>query len=120
MITAYQESRVLTASPAELTVMLYDGAVRFLRQATILYANGDANAAALRIGRADAILDELLGSLNEEASPDMVTDLRRIYLFCKAELVEARRHAEADQVTAVASILADLADAWRQIATGNP
>jgi len=56
---AYREAAVLTASPVQLVVMLYDGVERFLRQAEVVMGEGNVAQAHDRMQRAEAIIDEL-------------------------------------------------------------
>jgi flagellar protein FliS len=112
---AYRESSVLTASPAQLVVMLYDGAGRFLRQAEAALGEGAVAHAHERLGRADAILDELLLTLNKDAG-QIAQRLEGIYVFCKRLLVEARVERSAAKVVQARTLLAELRDAWSQIA----
>ncbi len=116
---AYRESSVLTASPAQLVVMLYDGAGRFLRQAEAALGEGAVAHAHERLGRADAILDELLLTLNKEAG-QIAERLEGIYVFCKRLLVDARVERSAAKVVQARTLLAELRDAWSQIASGAP
>src|SRR5919197_4260859 len=85
----YKESAVLTATPERLVVMLYDGANRFLLQAAAALRAGDLPTSNGRMQRAEAILDELLATLDMSAG-DLAEHLQSIYLFCKRMLVEAR------------------------------
>jgi flagellar protein FliS len=112
---AYRESSVLTASPAQLVVMLYDGAGRFLRQAEAALGEGAVAHAHERLGRADAILDELLLTLNKDAG-QIAQRLEGIYVFCKRLLVEARLEKSSAKVVQARTLLAELRDAWSQIA----
>ena len=61
---AYRESAVLTATPEQLVVMLYDGANRFLTQSAIAMRDGRAGLAGEKLRRAEAIIDELLATLD--------------------------------------------------------
>lgn len=111
---AYQQSSVLTASPEQLVVMLYDGALRFLRQAEASLAEGAWQHANERLTRAEAIVDELLATLNMDAG-ELSTRLQAIYVFCKRCLIEARVERAPGKVTHVIRLLADLREAWAQI-----
>ena len=85
---AYQGAQVLTASPEQLVVMLYDGAIRFLRQAEAALQEGAYLHAHEKLGRCEAILDELLATLNMDAG-ELSVRLQSIYLFCKRSLETA-------------------------------
>jgi flagellar protein FliS len=112
---AYKESAVLTASPEQLVVMLYDGAARFLRQAQAALQEQAWARAGERIGRGEAIIDELLATLNMEAG-EVSERLQAIYVFCKRCLIEARLERDPGKVGHVVRLLADLREAWVQVA----
>ena len=112
---AYLQQAVLTASPGQLVVMLYDGACRFLTQAAHALREGDRTRSHLRLRRAEAIIDELLVTLDMEAG-DIATQLQAIYVFCRRHLHEARIEDDADKIQWVHDQLADLREAWAEIA----
>jgi flagellar secretion chaperone FliS len=111
---AYHETSVLTASPEQLVVMLYDGAGRFLRQAEVTMAQGSYVQAGEKLSRAEAILDELLATLNMAAG-EIAERLQAIYVFCKTRLIEARIERDPARVAQVARLLADLRESWAHI-----
>jgi len=115
---AYRESSVLTASPEQLVVMLYDGALRFLRQTEVAFGEGAWQHGGERMARAEAIIDELLATLNLGAG-ELAHRLQAIYVFCKTHLIEARLQRDSAKVRAVIRLLDDLRDAWAQIAAGG-
>ena len=86
---AYRENSILTASPEQLVVMLYDGAGRFLRQAEGSMIDGSWLQASEKLSRAEAIIDELLATLDMDAG-EVADRLQSIYVFCKTRLIEAR------------------------------
>ena len=114
---AYRESSVLTASPEQLVVMLYDGAGRFLRQADAALGEGAFEHACDRLNRGEAILDELLATLDMDQGV-IAERLQAIYVFCKRCLVEARAERDPAKVRVVVRLLAELREAWAQVATG--
>jgi flagellar protein FliS len=114
---AYKESAVLTASPEQLVVMLYDGAARFLRQAQAALQEQAWTLAGEKIGRGEAIIDELLATLNMDAG-ELSDRLQAIYVFCKRCLIEARLERDPDKVGHVVRLLGDLREAWVQLASG--
>lgn len=112
---AYQQSAVLTAPPERLVLMLYDGAGRFLHQASRALTDADVATANGRLQRAEAIIDELLTSLDPTAG-EVAENLRDLYLFCRRHLAEARIERDPRKIDAVAEMLAGLREAWAQIA----
>lgn len=115
---AYRESSVLTASPEQLVVMLYDGALRFLRQTEAAFGEGAWRHGGDRLTRAEAIVDELLATLNMDAG-ELATRLQAIYVYCKRQMIEARLERDAAKIRTVIRLLDDLRDAWAQLAAGG-
>jgi flagellar secretion chaperone FliS len=111
---AYREASVMTASPEQLVVMLYDGAGRFLTQAEGAMLGGTWLQASEKLSRAEAIIDELLATLDMEAG-EIAERLQAIYVFCKTRLIEARLERDPGRVDQVARLLAELRDAWAHI-----
>jgi flagellar protein FliS len=114
---AYRQQSVLTATPGQLVVMLYDGALRFLLQASTLMADGDRHGADAKLGRAEAIVDELHTSLDKERGGEIASRLEGIYVFCKRLLLEARLERDRAKVEKVAELLSELREAWAEIAS---
>ena len=115
---AYRESAVLTASPEQLVVMLYDGAGRFLRQAEAALSEGAVAHSHDRLNRAEAIIDELLATLDMDQGT-IAERLQAIYIYCKRCLMEGRRERDVAKVRLVARLLGELRDAWAQVAAGG-
>jgi len=111
---AYRENSIMTASPEQLVVMLYDGAGRFLRQAEGSMLEGSWLQASEKLSRAEAIIDELLATLDMDAG-EVADRLQSIYVFCKMRLIEARIERDAVRVDQVARLLCELREAWSQV-----
>jgi flagellar protein FliS len=111
---AYRENSIMTASPEQLVVMLYDGASRFLRQAEGSMIEGSWLKASEKLSRAEAIIDELLATLDMDAG-EVADRLQSIYVFCKTRLIEARIERDAARVDQVARLLSELREAWSQV-----
>jgi flagellar protein FliS len=111
---AYRENSIMTASPEQLVVMLYDGAGRFLRQAEGSMIDGSWLQASEKLSRAEAIIDELLATLDMDAG-EVADRLQSIYVFCKLRLIEARIERDAVRVDQVARLLGELREAWSQV-----
>lgn len=113
---AYRESAVLTASPVQLVVMLYDGANRFLRQATVLYEQGDPIKGGQSIGRARAIVEELLATLDLERGGDIAPRLQGVYVYCLKLMTTAQLEKSTAPLAEVAGLLAELRASWAELA----
>jgi flagellar protein FliS len=112
---AYTESSILTAPPERLVVMLYDGAIRFLKQAAAAERNGHHQLFLERLRRGEAIIDELNVTLDMAQGGEVAARLRSIYLFCKRHLVEAHLKRDASHVDEVVRLLSDLRESWQQL-----
>jgi flagellar secretion chaperone FliS len=108
---AYRESAVLTATPEQLVVMLYDGANRFLMQSAVAMRDGRAGLAGEKLRRAEAIIDELLATLDMSVG-DIAARLQALYVFFKDHLMAARLEQSADKVEEVAGLMRELRSAW--------
>ena len=113
---AYRNSSVMTASPGQLVVMLYDGMARFLKQAEVAAEEGAWGHASDRMTKADAILDELLITLDVEAGGELAQRLQGIYVFCKKLLIESRIERDPEPVRHAARLLRELREAWAEAA----
>ncbi len=112
---AYRESAVLTATPEQLVVMLYDGANRFLTQSAIAMRDGRAGLAGEKLRRAEAIIDELLATLDMSVG-EIADRLQALYLFFKEHLMAARLKQDAGKVDEVACFMRELRSSWAAVA----
>jgi flagellar protein FliS len=113
--SAYRQSAVLTASPEQLVVMLYDGARRFLGQATAAMRAGDVETSHLKLRRAEAIISHLLETLDLDQG-EIAGRLQAIYLFCNRHLNEARIQRDPEKIEQVNALLGELRSAWSTVA----
>jgi flagellar secretion chaperone FliS len=112
---AYRESAVLTATPEQLVVMLYDGANRFLTQSAVAMREGRAGIAGEKLRRAEAIIDELLATLDLSVG-EVAERLQALYLFFQEHLMAARLRQDPGKVDEVARLMRELRSAWAGIA----
>jgi flagellar protein FliS len=111
----YRESAVLTATPEQLVVMLYDGANRFLTQSAVAMRESRPAIAGEKLRRAEAIIDELLATLDMSVG-EIAQQLQSLYLFFKEHLMAARLEQSAPKVEEVARLMRELRTAWAGIA----
>lgn len=111
---AYTEASVLTASPERLVVMLYDGALRFLRQASAAHRSGKFTESRDRVRRAQAVIDELNRSLDPRQG-EVAARLRSIYAFCTRHLIESTAASDPDGYDAVVHLLFELRASWAEL-----
>jgi flagellar secretion chaperone FliS len=112
---AYRQSAVLSASPGELVVMLYDAARRFLRQAGAAMGEGQVERAHVALRRAELIIGQLDGTLDDEQG-QISERLHSIYQFCLAHLNRGRMGQDTRMLEEVSSLLGELRDSWAEVA----
>jgi flagellar protein FliS len=117
---AYQAQAVLTASPGQLVLMLFDGALRFLGQAQEAFASPDTGPRRIErinqsIVRAQNILVELQSTLNLEAGGDYARNLDRLYDYYLRRLLEANLKKTVQPVNEVEGLLRQLRDGWAEM-----
>jgi flagellar protein FliS len=112
---AYRETAVMTASGAQLVVMLYDGALRFLHQAAIAMADRNIELSHNKLRRAEMIIMHLRETL-DLSQGDLPAGLESIYLFCERHLMRARFDRDPAKVEEVSVLLGQLRESWAEIA----
>jgi flagellar protein FliS len=112
---AYRQSAVLAASRGELVVMLYDGARRFLRQATVAMREGQIERAHNTLRRGEMIIAHLDGTLDFEQG-EVSERLHTIYGFCLKHLNSGRTFQDPTKLEEVSELLGELREAWAQVA----
>ena len=118
-IEAYKQNSITTQTPGSLIVLLYQGAVKFLKQAISELEAGDVAAKGESIGRAKDIIHELNISLDMDAGGEVSQNLRALYHFMSGHLTQANTHADAKMIREVIDLLEDLNEGW-QAAAGVP
>ncbi|AKU94729.1 Flagellar biosynthesis protein FliS [Labilithrix luteola] len=112
----YQKVQVATCSPAQLVVMLYDGIIRFATEAVNAMERKDRARAGDRIGRAHAILEELLATLDPSQSPELCENLSGLYAFCMHRLLTANLEQNREAIAEVIALVRPLREAFAEIA----
>ena len=108
----YRNNQILTASQEQILLLLYDGAIRFCRQAIAACESGDHQEKQGRISKTYAIIDEFSNSLNHDIGGEIAIDLERLYDFMMRQLNEARREETPDKLKVVENLLLDLRSTW--------
>lgn len=109
---AYLRTKVMTAKPAELRLMLIDGAIRFTEQAKRGYEAKDFECAYIGTTRAQAILLELVTSLRHDLAPELCKNVAAVYTFLYTSLVKASMEKDIAAVDDVLRILRYERETW--------
>lgn len=108
----YLEQKIMAAKPEELTMMLYDGMVKFLKQSILYNDQKNIEKTNNSIQRAEAIITELNVTLDE--TYEISKNLSDIYVFMKSRLVDANIEKESSIIKEVLELAEELRDTWKQ------
>ncbi|HEX3730954.1 MAG TPA: flagellar export chaperone FliS [Opitutaceae bacterium] len=114
---AYRTNSILTASPGQLVLMLYDGALGALAAARIAFGRPARDLQRFEVinkqlTKARAIVTELQGRLDYTADPEFAQTMFRLYEYYGRRLMEANLRKDAEPVAEVEKLLGEIRDAW--------
>jgi flagellar protein FliS len=110
--SSYLESKVLTATPQRLHLLLIEGAIRFGRQAEEALHRGDELAAAVPLVRVLDILGELLAGVRKTKS-DLTLKIADLYLFLFRQTSKAKINADAAPLAEALRLLEFERQTWQ-------
>ncbi|MCP4613158.1 MAG: flagellar export chaperone FliS [Planctomycetes bacterium] len=114
-ITTYQDNAVTTQSKGRLIVMLYDGAIRFLRLAIKEIENNNYEAKGRYINKAIDILNELNVVLDMDAGGEIAGNLRKLYIFMINRLSQGNVQSDPKLIRDVIKLMEELNSSWKAI-----
>ena len=114
---AYQNSKIMTASPAELTLMLYDGAIKFCNIAVAAIEKNDIEKAHNNIIKVERIINEFQATLDHKYP--VAKDFDNVYNYLKRRLFEANVKKDAEILEEVLKHLTTMRDTWKEVMTIN-
>ncbi len=109
----YNNSKVLTASPAELTLMLYEGAIKFCNIAIVAVEQKDIPKAHTNIVKTQRIVDYLRQTLDMKYP--VAQDFENIYVYLSQRLVEANIKKDKAILEEVNEHLRSVRDTWKEV-----
>jgi flagellar protein FliS len=115
-IATYQDNTVSTQSKGRLIVMLYEGAIRFMKMAIVEMEKQNYEAKGRYINRALDIISELNVVLDMDAGGEIAGNLRQLYIFMTNRLSEANIKCDPQMVREVIKLMEELNRGWRAIA----
>jgi flagellar protein FliS len=110
----YMETTVQTATPAQLLIMLIDGAVRFCKIGIQAIEQNNHSEANLNLGKVQDIVSELIITLDRESS--VADGLLRLYEYFNFRLTEANVQKKTEPAQEVLGYLTELKEVWIQAA----
>ena len=113
----YNNSKILTASPAELTLMLYEGAIKFCNIAIVAIEKKDIEKANYNIIRVQKIIDEFRTTLDMKYP--VAQDFDRVYIYLQKRLVEANLTKDKEILEEVNMHIRSMRDTWKEVMRRN-
>ncbi len=110
---AYNNSKVLTASPAELTLMLYEGAIKFCNIAIMGVEEGDIEKAHNNIMKVERIITEFRATLDEKY--EVSKDFDNVYIYLQQRLQEANLKKDKEILEEILTHLRTMRDTWKEV-----
>lgn len=109
----YKDNRILTASPAELTLMLYEGAIKFCNIAIMALENNDIEKANLNIIKAERIITEFRSTLDFKYSSANQFEL--VYDYIYRRLMEGNVKKDKEIVEEALEYIREMRDTWKEV-----
>lgn len=111
---AYQQTRVETANPLQLVIMMYDGAIRFSNLAKKAMEKKDIQNTNYYLQRTQDIINELIITLNPEAG-EISRNLERLYEYVNYSLIQANLNKDQAMLDNAIAILTTLRSGWVEL-----
>lgn len=113
----YKNSKVLTASPAELTLMLYEGAIKFCNIAILAIEQKEIEKAHINIRKAQKIIEHLMATLDMKYP--VAKDFDNMYQYLLRRLTEANMSKDPEILKEVLTHLHAIRDNWKEVMRVN-
>ena len=110
---AYANNKSMTASPAELTLMLYEGAIKFCNIAIVACENKDIEKAHINIRKTDRIIEEFEITLDDKYP--VAKDFHAVYTYLRSCLRHAMIDKDPETLQEVLKHLRTMRDAWKDV-----
>lgn len=111
----YNEIAIKTANPLQLVVMLYDAAIRSLREAQNHIREKNIEARTKELNQCLSIISELQGCLNIKKGGEIANSLNRLYDYMKRRIFKANIDQSMQPLTEVEGLLENLRSAWGEL-----
>ena len=111
----YKNVQYETASQEQLLLMMYESAIKFCRQACAGLEKNELDYANNKLQRVQAIIDELIISLDMERGGGLARNLYTLYEYIKYSLIKANLKKDPAIINEVLVILQDLNESWEQV-----
>lgn len=110
---AYANNKIMTATPGELTLMLYEGAIKFCNIAIDALEKKELEKAHVNIVKVENIIMEFQATLKPQYP--VSKDFEQVYSYLKQRLVEANMKKDAEILEEVLGHLRTMRDTWKEV-----
>lgn len=114
-IKTYQDTAVTTQSRGRLIVLLYEGAIKFMKLAVKELEAGNYEAKGRYINKAQDIINELNAVLDVDAGGAIASNLRKLYVFMNRRLCEANIKRDPQMIREVIALMEEMNQSWKAI-----
>lgn len=111
--TAYANNRIMTASPADLTLMLYEGAIKFCNIAIVAIEKQDVEKAHMNIVKVENIITEFQATLDHKYP--VAEDFDSVYRYIQDRLLQANLKKDKEILEEVLGHLRTMRDTWKEV-----
>ncbi|MHB9130821.1 MAG: flagellar export chaperone FliS [Armatimonadota bacterium] len=109
---SYQSNQVTTVSRGQLLVLAYDGMLRFLHEGKRAMQQHNYEAQNVNLTKTQALLTELLRTLDHAINPQLADNLDRLYRYMYDRLTTANVHDDSAAVDEITHLISELREAW--------
>ncbi|MEZ4872437.1 MAG: flagellar export chaperone FliS [Bdellovibrionales bacterium] len=110
----YKKTSIESASREKLLLLMYEGAIRYVKKAMIAVDANDISERGLNIGKAYDVVLELNNTLDHEIGGEIAANLEQLYMFITDKLTEANVTGSKQPLEDVLRILTTLYEGWKQ------
>ena len=110
---AYKQNSVTTASPGELTLMLYNGCLKFLNKAKLAIQEKNIQDKNTNLLKAQAIISEFMATLNMDI--EVSKNMLALYEYMNRRLVEANIQNDVSIIEEVEGLVTEFRDTWKEV-----
>ncbi len=108
----YKNTSIQSASREKILLMLYEGSIRFIKQAMIAVDKKDIAGRGINTGRAFDIVSELSNTLNFELGGDLAKNLEQLYMFVNEQLTKANIQNDKKPLEDALKVMETLYSGW--------
>ena len=113
----YQNSKILTASGADLTLMLYEGAIKYCNLALMAFEKKDIMKINTNIQKAEKVITELQVTLDRRYP--VANDFDNVYKYIQGKLFQANIKKDPELLEEALNQIRDMRDIWKQVMTAG-